>query len=430
MRINILVIFSFISICGVSQQLTKEQKIEGLSQIWKEVEYNYPYFDSQNVAWDSLYYVNLQKVDSLKSDKEYFKMLSRFLAVFHEGHTYVYIPKEIHQKVGLKIWPFYTHNKLYVIGVGKQLRELIPLGSQILKVNDTDVFELMDKMFNDHYYPTHAKYHHLLREIFYEEDGTKYSLQIKTLKGEVKNLNLMVNKTDSYDWNEIKFPRKSFNNFHYEIMDNISYVNFGNNFNPNPLKSFESVIDSIKTTKGVIFDLRGCRGGICIRSDVSKYFSKDSVIYPYSVMVRINNGYKRANGQFNSTNSEFFNNSAFKSDTAKFVKDNNKFIDLPVVVLVNESTISEAETFIVCLKSVCNPYIIGKPSQGSATYPLKIRLPLNAYASIAVQKLFSNGEQYTYIHPDLILEPTIENILEGNDVVLNEALNYLRIIDY
>jgi hypothetical protein len=67
--------------CIISQNLSRDEKLKGLSQIWKEVEYNYPNFNEQNINWDSLYLSNLSKIDSLKTDEEYFEMLSKFLSV-------------------------------------------------------------------------------------------------------------------------------------------------------------------------------------------------------------------------------------------------------------------------------------------------------------------------------------------------------------
>ncbi|WP_282037929.1 S41 family peptidase [Saccharicrinis aurantiacus] len=426
MKITYLIILLLFSFNIFSQQLTRTDKIKGLSQIWKEVEYNYPNYKLQNVGWDSLYYSNINKIDSFKTDKEYFEMLSKFLAVFHEGHTYVYTPKEIHKKVGAKIWPLYTHNKIYIIGVGKELKDKIPLGSELLKVNGIDIFSCLDSLYKDFYYAEHVKYHHLIREVFYDVVGTRYEIQFKAPNSIVNTVNIEVTDTDTWDWDEIKFSRKSYKDFHFEIMDDISYINFGTNINPDPMKSFESVIDSIQKTKGIVFDLRGNRGGACIRSEISKYFTADSIFHPYSVKVRVNNSYRRASGQFNENYTNFYQNNAFKSDTAVFKKEKDITINIPVVILVNESTISEAESFIICFRALDKAYVIGKPSQGSATYPLIINLPLGAYAKIATQRVYCNGKMYTYIEPDLELEPTIEDVLNGYDVVLVKALTYLN----
>jgi C-terminal processing protease CtpA/Prc len=99
---------------------------------------------------------------------------------------------------------------------------------------------------------------------------------------------------------------------------------------------------------------------------------------------------------------------------------------MPIVILVDENTISAAETFVICFMSTTKCYIIGKPSEGSATFPLIVKLQLGAYAKIATQQIYYNNSKFDFIKPDLELEPTINEILKDIDVVFNRALDYIN----
>jgi hypothetical protein len=112
----------------------------------------------------------------------------------------------------------------------------------------------MDKMYDSFYYPFDVKYQHLIREIFYSTPGTKYLIQIKTPENKIKEIQITNGSKEDWDWDNIKFPYKVYHDFYFKIINDISYVNFGTHMKGQFLAEFESKIDSIKHTKGIIFD--------------------------------------------------------------------------------------------------------------------------------------------------------------------------------
>ena len=69
-------------------QLTKEEKIYGLSLIWQEVNYNFAYMENYKLDWDSLYIANIPKVVAAKNLTEYYAILSGIMNSFHERTYY------------------------------------------------------------------------------------------------------------------------------------------------------------------------------------------------------------------------------------------------------------------------------------------------------------------------------------------------------
>ena len=165
---------------------------------------------------------------------------------------------------------------------------------------------------------------------------TKYSVKIKLPNSIIKNITFAIDLNDV--WHKVYNPVKHYNKFHFELLeDEISYINFGNNLSYSSVEDFESVLDSIKITKGIVFDLRNNRGGNSIASLICKYFSTDSIIYPYIIETRENIATKRANGLFIEKYSDYYSNNSYKRDTAKYINDSNIFLDIPVVFLTNEN---------------------------------------------------------------------------------------------
>ncbi|NCA93469.1 hypothetical protein EOM82_09650 [bacterium] len=83
-------------------ELTLEEKIYGLSLIWKEAEYNFPFWKRlEGLDWDKAYRDELPKVMEAKTFREYYLELSRFISLLCDGHTGVWFPREIYEDAGL-----------------------------------------------------------------------------------------------------------------------------------------------------------------------------------------------------------------------------------------------------------------------------------------------------------------------------------------
>ena len=78
--------------------LSDEEKIAGLSQLWSQAKYNFVYFDHTNIDWNKSYLDYLPKILATKSTAEYYKVLETFYAQLKDGHTNVYPPKELRKE--------------------------------------------------------------------------------------------------------------------------------------------------------------------------------------------------------------------------------------------------------------------------------------------------------------------------------------------
>lgn len=71
-------------------ELTKEEKIVGLSKIWSEVSYNFANFDLSKIDWDEAYKSYISKVLKTKTTEEYYNELKKMVALLKDSHTNVY----------------------------------------------------------------------------------------------------------------------------------------------------------------------------------------------------------------------------------------------------------------------------------------------------------------------------------------------------
>lgn len=97
----------------------------------------------------------------------------------------------------------------------------------------------------------------------------------------------------------------------------------------------------------------------------------------------------------------------------------------PVVVLMDQNSVSRSEYLITILKEADNVTVVGVPSTGTdgnvAFLPLPGGLQLR-FTSLGIYEVNGSQTQRTGIQPDIEIRPTVEGIREGRDEILEAAL--------
>ncbi|MBN2618444.1 MAG: hypothetical protein JXR64_09075 [Spirochaetales bacterium] len=425
-------------------QLTQEEKIYGLSLIWQEVNYNYAYLQNYNLDWDSLYRANIPKVLAAKNLLEYYSVLSKTINSFHEGHTTIILPSDIKKLYGnVPIAMSYINGNYYVTAFSSKYKDKVSLGSMLVSVNDYNVNDYFKKfLFPDNNLATHIAKRQMgkgrffagllseeLNATFLNPNGKTVSLKLKRMPYFPKEIKI------------IEVPRMYQDTaFLYKKYGDIAYIRINSFLNNTPSTSFSKLVDSLKHKKAIIFDIRSNKGGNSqYATDIVSYFSNKETMPIWWGQHKVNKGYSKAVGvhtflygdslaKANNYYADFVNLSYFEGGQYSYPNNTNgELKDLRVVVLCNYATISSAEAFILQLKQVTSVTVIGEPTAGSSTMPLEVRLPGGGGFKIAtVKALDENGQQYKYTEPDITLIPSLEDEIEGNDIVLLRAIDFLN----
>jgi C-terminal processing protease CtpA/Prc len=228
--------------------------------------------------------------------------------------------------------------------------------------------------------------------------------------------------------------------FSYKKYGDIAYIRINSFLNNTPSASFAKLVDSLKNSKAIIFDIRSNIGGNSqYATDIVSYFTNKKTMPIWWGQQKVNKGYSKAVGvhtflygdsvaKAKNYYADFVNLSHFEGGQYSYPNNTNgELKDLPVVVLCNYATISSAEAFILQLKQVTSVTVIGEPTAGSSTMPLEVRLPGGGGFKIAtVKALDENGQLYKYTQPDITLIPSLEDEMEGNDIILFRAIDFLN----
>ena len=115
---------------------------------------------------------------------------------------------------------------------------------------------------------------------------------------------------------------------------------------------------------------------------------------------------------------------------AKFIiKPDTPHFKCPIVVLINEQTISGGESWADFIKSNRLAIFIGSPTAGTNGDIYGFRLPGGIYISFTLSyTLKTNGDEFwkSPISPDIYITPTLLGIMERKDEVLERAVLYLK----
>lgn len=449
-KITLLIIFlsSFFFIFGQENNINTEKKVFGLSKIYKEVDYNFPYLTDSKVNWDSLYVSYIKKVELSKSDKEYYHLLNEFLSHLKEGHTYVVSPFQDTNigVVTIALSYINSDSSFYVIGLGNDFSD-IKIGYKLISINGLNVHKYADSVFyNNTNYKKRVFYNYIAPKILSGPLGDSLKLTfINPANNQIFNKNA-VRQNKYGNWVSYKSIYDSRKIFDFNTYDSTAYIKIGSFNTFEPIKNFYAYADSINNCKNVIIDIRGNYGGTSYGDYIVNFFTKDSILYSYR-KYRINYAYYKALGQFTDSTVQkiikskknldsyskflnYYNGTSFKVDTI-LTKNNTQsrgvFKDKKLILLVDRFTASAAETFAITLINNCDILIMGQPSFGSTGQPLIVPLPGGGHARIISSiPLYNDGSQFNYIIPNIIIEPTIQDYIEKNDSVLLEAVRILK----
>ena len=441
--ILILLLIS-IAVNAQKKQLTDEEKIYGLSLIWQEVNYNYAYMENYNLDWDSVYTANIPKVIAAKNLTEYYSILSDIINSFHEEHTTVISPLEVKKMYGyVPISISYINGKYYVTSFSSEYKDKISIGSILTNVKGYDVDDYYDKfVFPNCNLAEHIAKRQVGKGRFFAGLLNK-KLTATFLNPNGKTVSLKLKRipyfTDTPE--TIKVPKMYKDTaFLHKKYGDISYIRINSFLNSTPSTSFAEIVDSLKNSKAIIFDVRGNIGGNSqYATDIVSYFSDQKEMPLWWGQQKVNKGFSKAAGVYtylhgdslakaNNYYADYITLSHYEGGQYNFPNNTNgELKDIPVIVLCNYLTVSSTETFILQLKQIASVTVIGEPTAGSSTMALEVQLPGGGGFNIATSKaLDENGKPYKYTQPDITHIPSLEDEKTGTDSVLQIALDYIN----
>jgi len=431
-------------------EISMENKLFGASTFWNEVNQNFVYLDKLDYSKLETDYKQLLKdILETQNDYEYYRLLEKFCATLKDGHTNVYPPDYIGENFGYQSFGTIEfrlkniENKTIIYRINESTKNELPIGTEILKINDLDIKEYKEKYIKPYisYSTDYILENWAVNDLFYAPYGTKYKVEflLPNQKKVIKEL-VLQKSTDE----KLVPENKSFQLLEHKWLENNTLYIALNSFNTTVIvDAFKEIVPELSKAKFFIIDLRNNGGGNSGNAfQILQYFTKDQKLNYAKMSSRKNIAAFKAWGKyvtekdtlnntskkeqyltFNNRNYYEFPKNEFKTD-----KDIPRFVK-PTVVLISNNTASAAEDFLVAADNQKHFIKIGEPTFGSTGQPIHFDLPNGGEARVCTKKdTYPDGREFVGVGilPDIEVKQTIADFLNEKDIALEKALKYLE----
>jgi C-terminal processing protease CtpA/Prc len=398
------------------EDLGEDAKIAGLSKLWMEVKINFPHFATiADLDWDKTYIDFIPRVRATASTYEYYRVLQRMCALLRDGHSEVFLPKALAERMeaGPPLRIDLIENRVFVTRVESKALEAdgITAGFEILRIDGVPVREYAEK--NRLPYVASNSPQHLAVKLYSYGllSGSRerpVDVEFRSPDGRVLQKHL---RRDPYP------DRTALPVFEYrKLTGNVAYVAI-NTFNSEEAqKEFEKHLPEIQSSAGLILDVRENDGGngVIAYNLIGDLTDKDFAPTPWKSRQYI--ATLRAWGQPGGW---------YQAKPSTWPSKPTEFYSKPVVMLVGPRCLSATDVFAETFHRLQRGKLVGEPTGGSIGDPLAFALPGGGSARVATSAEEGDGFVGRGIQPDVLVPRTVQDFLAGHDAALDAGLAVL-----
>lgn len=242
-------------------------------------------------------------------------------------------------------------------------------------------------------------------------------------------------QSDAYDWVKTIDNRATYVE---KMSGDIAYMRMATFTKPEEVnKVFSDNLPLFRDSKGVIFDIRGNRGGTdeCWNPAIFDYIAPADKDLNTALIMKC----RVSNSAFQEYGSQIPQLKDFAAETAmevirtgdsyfSTVPDSLK-IKCPIIILTDGYTGSAAEDFAVTMKNLGLSKLVGSHTVGVISHPRYFDLPNGYSYGLSTWAYFNpDGSSIieTGIIPDTVVEYTIGDMLNNKDFQLDKAIELIR----
>lgn len=405
--------------------------------------------------WDVTFKEYLPLVEKEQGLLEYYRTLQKFTALLEDGHTQVYLPKELnHHTDNLPIILGYVEEQWVVIERWPSpeiLKEDILPGTVLIEIDGVDANEYIQNKILP--YVAHGTIQGKRDRVnwvnFFAKDA-EVKIKLRDPNGNVKTRIIKANRK-SAKWtaeNREKYfskLRKGPDFLTEKIDSNNLYVRF-RKCDSECEDSFVFLIESFDTSApfAIVLDLRGNGGGNTPNKTITHLISKripDRYSKTRCSISSVDVFLKKASkmGVTEEQFSELLKEAKGKGELPKgyipgwlvsesgYIEPAEKNYKGQVIILIDVTTGSAAEDMAAKLKAADNVKIIGEPTNGSTGTPMFYDLPGGGQLRVCTINTPLSG---VGVQPDILVNRTVKGIANGKDEILEAAHKFtLDLID-
>ncbi|MCC7333225.1 MAG: hypothetical protein IT232_11535 [Flavobacteriales bacterium] len=382
----------------------KEQNYQNIGAIiiaWNIFKHFYPYQENINTDWYKILEASIKMVSIDTNEYKTFEALKYLSHSLNDGHAKVFYKKD-----SLYYFPSFTvkilDTNLYIREVLPELKNEIPTGVKIIRINNETPTKLIDSL-----------------KLFISSSTNQWMnirIEEDILKG-IKNSVFSV--CYEYDQKIIERTviRNKFSNWASYTGDNIKLLDdsiYYVNVEDLAYDTFKKHIAKFNNSKGVIIDFRGYPKSV----NILKHF-KDTVIQspywnvPHKTLFTLDKDLYTSRG----------------AAVRWSISPSKKIITVPVVFLSDASSISFSETCLDMIKYYNLGTILGQPTAGSNGNVIGFTIFHKYKCLFTGMKVVNNdGRLITEngIEPDVFVPITEDGLKNSKDEILLFGIKYIK----
>lgn len=377
-----------------------------LFRYWNYVEYFFPYKYETDQNWNNVLSEMIPKFISIHSDENYHLTLAELVSKTDDSHAYLYsrnINLSLYGSRKVPVEYSYAEGKLVVTKILSNRfheKNALDIGDVIYDIEGKTIPQMVNTFGK--YIPASNSWGKIYKAKHLFLLSNKDSLSLK-IERNGQNLGIAVK---TYLTKDI-IPEKTSVPAKWKFIDKkkkIGYVDMG----IIEREDLDEMYRHLKPAQCIIFDLRNYPRQTI--EPLSHIFLPQSSLYY----------------QFNFPEAHY--PGKFYSRTNSIGRKNPEYYKGNIIVLVNESTQSQAETTAMMFKQHPKAKIIGSNTSGANGDVITFKIAGLDTRFTGLGAYYPDGRetQRIGIIPDIIVKPTVEGIKEGKDEVLERALLYIK----
>lgn len=401
-----------------AENISENEKIAGLSRLWLEVKLNFPRFANvPDLDWDQLYFDNLTRVRATRSTYEYYKVLQTMMALLDDGHSEVFLPKELTSTMEAMppVELDRIEGRVFIGRTASPSLEAAGLtaGTEIVTIDGTPVNEYADlhcRPYVGSNSPAHRELM-IVSGLLSGPAATPVELELRAKDGRL--FTRKIARTGYAD----AAPRPSFE--FRELPGKIAYVALNSFADDSVEKEFERLLPRLREMNGLVIDVRENAGGsgvvaydiigMLMAADfpIPRWRSRD-----YIPTLRV---WGTAGGWYEQPKEK----AVWKGRPADH-------FDKPVVMLTGTRSMSATDVFAETFRLVHRGLIVGEPTAGSTGDPLAFALPGGGAGRVSTSGTVDDSVTGVGVIPDIVVPRTVRDVVAGRDAALDAAVAALR----
>ncbi|HEY7405014.1 MAG TPA: S41 family peptidase [Candidatus Angelobacter sp.] len=399
------------------EDISEDLKLAGLARFWMEVKVNFPHFaEISELDWDKTYLEFIPRVRATKSTYEYYRVLQQMCAVLKDGHSDVFLPKELAERMEATppLRLDVIENRVFVTRVESKALESagVTAGLEVLKIDGVPVREYADKNRRPYVAsnsPQHVEVKVFSYGLMAGPRDKPVAVEFRAKDGEV--FEKQIARTPYAD--QTAYPA-----FEYrKIPGNIAYVAI-NSFASNDVqKEFEKHLAEIRASDGLVIDVRENDGG----SGVVAYN-----IIGYLVAKNFAPPQWKSREYVATMRAWGTPGGWYEPKPTEWAAQPNEYYQKPVVMLTGPRSLSATDVFAEVFSQLKRGKIVGEATGGSTGDPVAFALPGGGSARVSTSTEVRGGIVGKGVQPDVSAPRTVQDFLAGRDAALEAGLTELK----